>query len=261
MELSLRSQREVIPGSGRFEPQEQVAAWDPAQTAAIICDMWDRHWCAGASRRVAEMAPRLNDTVAELRRRGALIIHAPSGTLDFYAGHPGRTLAQDARPVETPAPLQKWVYLDPAREGPLPIDDSDGGCDCQPQCVQGRPWRRQIASIEIAPGDAITDSDEAYYLIRQRSIVNALIMGVHVNMCVLGRPFGIRQLVRQGMNVALVRDLTDAMYNPRMAPFVDHFAGIDLVIGHVEQHWCPTLTSDQISGGLPFRFAGDTRPV
>jgi nicotinamidase-related amidase len=200
------------------------------------------------------MAPRLSETSVELRRRGVLIIHAPSDTLDFYADHPGRKLAQAAPSVATVVPLERWVHLIPEREGPLPIDDSDGGCDCQPQCTQGHPWRRQIATIEIVDGDAITDSAEAFYLMRQRGIENALIMGVHTNMCVLGRPFGIRQLVRQGMNVALVRDLTDAMVNSRMPPFVDHFAGVELVIEHVERHWCPTITSDQIIGGQPFRF-------
>jgi nicotinamidase-related amidase len=231
-----------------------VETWAPARTAAVICDMWDQHWCASASARVAELAPHLNETVAALRRSGALIIHAPSGTLDFYAGRPGRMLAQAAPPVETRSPLQKWVHLDEAQEGRLPIDDSDGGCDCLPPCRQGQPWRRQIASIEIAAGDAITDSVEAFYLMRQRAIERVLIMGVHANMCVLGRPFGIRQLVRQGMAVALVRDLTDAMYNPRMPPFVDHFKGTELVVEHIERHWCPTITSDQITGGEPFRF-------
>ena len=44
MELSFRSRREVAPGSGRFAPQQQTATWASAQTAAIICDMWDTHW-------------------------------------------------------------------------------------------------------------------------------------------------------------------------------------------------------------------------
>jgi nicotinamidase-related amidase len=237
-----------------------TATWETAQTAAIICDMWDQHWCKGASARVAEMAPHLNEIIAELRRRGALIIHSPSGTLDFYAEHSGRRLAQAAPTVESTIPLQRWAHLIPEREGQLPIDDSDGGCDCQPQCPQGRPWRRQIATIEIMDGDAITDDFEAVYLMRQRGIENTLIMGVHANMCVLGRPFGIRQLVLQGLNVALVRDLTDAMYNSRMPPFVDHFTGIELVIKHIEQHWCPTITSDQVIGGSAFHFIGDTRP-
>jgi nicotinamidase-related amidase len=254
MELVLRSRQEVVSGSSKFQPSQRAVKWDAARTAAIICDMWDVHWCAGASARVAEMAPRLNLTIAELRRRGVLIIHAPSDTLDFYAGHPGRMLAQDAPPVATAIPLERWVHLIPEREGRLPIDDSDGGCDCRPQCSQGHPWRRQIATIEILDGDAITDSAEAFYLMRQRGIENVLIMGVHINMCVLGRPFGIRQLVRQGMAVALVRDLTDAMYNSRMPPFVDHFAGVEFVVEHIERHWCPTITSDQIIGGKMFRF-------
>jgi hypothetical protein len=36
-------------------------------------------------------------------------------------------------------------------------------------------------------------------------------MGGHTNMCVLDRSFAIKQLVRWGFAVALVRDLTDAM--------------------------------------------------
>jgi type 1 glutamine amidotransferase len=84
-------------------------------------------------------------------------------------------------------------------------------------------------------------------------------MGVHTNMCVLGRPFSIRQLVYQGLNVALIRDMTDTMYNSRSAPFVSHAAGTDLVIEHIERHWCPTITSDQLIGSTPFTFAEDDR--
>jgi alpha-L-fucosidase len=79
-------------------------------------------------------------------------------------------------------------------------------------------------------------------------------------MCVLGRPFSIRQMIYQGQNVVLVRDLTDSMYNSRQKPYVDHFTGNDLVTWHVEKYWCPTITSDQIIGGRPFRFAADTKP-
>src|SRR5205085_9566811 len=133
---------------------------------------------------------------------------------------------------------------DAVKEPPLPIDDSDGGCDDEPQCQQGSPWRRQIATIEVKEGDAITDSAEAYNLMRQRGITNVIIMGVHQNMCVLGRPFSIRQMVRQGQHVVLVRYLTDSLYNPRRAAYVDHFTGNELVSEHIEKYWCPTITSD-----------------
>lgn len=262
LNLTLR-RLEAAPGGGGWRPVEQRVSWAPPQTAAVICDMWDNHWCKGATKRVAELAPRINQFVAELRRRGVLIIHCPSETMKFYEGTPARRLAQAAPKLELPEPVRA-CGLDPEREAPLPIDDSDGGCDDQPQCAPGKwppyPWSRQIATIEIHPGDAVTDNAEAYYLMRQRGITNVLIMGVHENMCVLARPFGIRRLVKLGQNVALVRDLTDTMYNSRRRPFVDHFTGTDLVAWHIEKYWCPTLTSDQILGGQPFRFADDTKP-
>jgi len=83
---------------------------------------------------------------------------------------------------------------------------------------------------------------------------------VHTNMCVLGRPFAIRRLVAEEFSVALFRDMTDTMYNSRGKPFVDHFTGTDLVIEHIEKHLCPTVTSDQVLGGKPFRFSEDQRP-
>ena len=103
--------------------------------------------------------------------------------------------------------------------------------------------------LEIREGDAITDSAEALYLMRQRGITNVLVMGVHINMCVLGRPFSIRQMVRQGQNVLLVRDMTDSMYNHRKPPFVPHFRGTELVVEHIEKFWCPSITSADFLGG------------
>jgi len=82
---------------------------------------------------------------------------------------------------------------------------------------------------------------------------------VHCNMCVLGRPFGLRQMVRNGKHVALMRDMTDSMYSPKSWPYVDHFTGHELVIDYVEAGICPTITSDQFLGGEPFRWKGDQR--
>jgi hypothetical protein len=78
-------------------------------------------------------------------------------------------------------------------------------------------------------------------------------------MCVLGRPFAIRQMVRLGKNVALMRDMTDTMYNPERPPGVSHFEGTDLMVAHVEKYWCPSFTSSDITGKPPFRFKEDAR--
>ena len=271
--LHLRS-REPAAGStgGEWKTLEKQEAWDPKRTALVVCDMWDDHWCRGAARRVTELAGPVNEAVKAARSRGMLIIHAPSTTVNFYQGTPQRRLAREAPFSSTPVALATaqrwgtaWCWPDgPGRTGApepeLPIDDSDMGCDCAEKCPIRTPWTRQIASIEIAPGDAIADDgQETWNLLSARGIRNVLILGVHTNMCILGRPFAIRQLVRLGVEVALVRDLTDTMYNSRMRPFVDHFTGTDLVVEHIERHWCPTITSADLTGGKPFRFREDRR--
>ncbi len=264
LELDLRRLRRSDTGVDRWEQVTNHARWEPSRTAAVVCDMWDRHWCKSATARVAEMAPRMNDVLTELRRRGVLIIHCPSDTMKYYEGTPGRKLAQAAPRVDTAIPIEGWAKLAPTTEGPLPIVDADGGCPDDPPCTPATkapwPWQHEIDALQIKAGDAITDSAEAFYLMRQRGITNMIVMGVHENMCVLGRPFGIRQMVGQGQNVVLMRDLTDTMYNPRQMPYVNHFTGTDLMTWHIEKYWCPTITSDQVLGGRPFRFAADTRP-
>ncbi|MBL9129135.1 MAG: hypothetical protein JNL97_15905, partial [Verrucomicrobiales bacterium] len=236
---------------------EKSVLWDPARTAVVVCDMWDRHHCPDATERVAEMAPRMNQVLVAARDRGMLIVHCPSDTMGFYETHPGRKLARSAPKVEPRVPLQGWCSVDTTKEAPLPIDDSDGGCDGCPECPSYRAWTRQHPALEIHDGDAITDSAEAYYLMRQRGITNVVVMGVHINMCVLGRPFAIRQLVAQGLNVLLMRDMTDAMYNHRKRPYVSHFRGTELVVEHIERYWCPSITSAALLGGEAFRFRGD----
>ena len=242
--------------------------WDPKKTALIICDMWDDHWCKSAARRVVEMAVPLNETVKAARTKGIFIIHAPSSVTDFYNGTAERKLARKATFEKTPKPLStkdrwgtKWCWPDPEFEGVLPIDDSDMGCSCkEPKCEIVPPWTRQNKLIDIVEGDALTDNgQETWNLLAERGIENVILSGVHLNMCVLGRPFGIRQMVKQGKNVALMRDMTDTMYNPSRPPGVDHFTGTDLIIAHVEKYWCPSFTSADITDGKPFRFAEDKR--
>lgn len=260
LELNARSRVPSSTDTNLFNVVQKTVRWDASKTAIIVCDMWDQHWCKGATARVAELAPRMNEVLKEARRRGVLIIHAPSETMPFYADSAQRKRALEAPKASLPADISSWKSLNRAKEPPLPIDDSDGGCDDTPQCPGGAPWKRQIATLEIDPADAITDrGDEVYNLLQHSGRENVIIMGVHENMCVLGRPFAIRQMVRIGKNVLLMRDMTDTMYNSRQHPFVSHFEGTGLVTEHIEKFWCPTITSVDFLGGKPFRFKGDTR--
>ena len=83
-------------GSAPTRTTEKDLRWDPAQTAIIICDMWNQHWCQGATRRVGELAPAINRAIAAARGKGVFIIHAPSSCMDAYKEHPARRRAQAA---------------------------------------------------------------------------------------------------------------------------------------------------------------------
>ncbi len=252
LRLGARSRIEEPPGSGKLWVQKATLDWKVSESAIIICDMWDDHWCKSAARRVGEMAVRMNQVVKAARPLGVMIIHAPSATIDFYADTPYRRRMLGAPRAEPPVPIQSWCNLEPDKEHRLPIDDSDGGCDDANPAESHRAWSRQHATIEISGHDGVTDQgQEVYNFCRQEGITNLAMMGVHTNMCVLGRSFGIRQMTKLGMNVVLVRDLTDAMYDPRDEPYVSHKRGTELVIEHVERHWCPSVLSDDLTAIVP----------
>jgi len=243
--LPLRRQhtREDAAGYIYWETVTEARALPVDQTALVLCDVWDRNWCRGANERLAPLLPRMNHLAGTLRDAGMLIVHAPSETMDFYAGQPARRRVLDVPRVAPPSPLP---HIDP----PLPIDDSDGGCDTPPDAFDtlNRPWTRQDPAIYIDQDrDVISDSGtELYSFYRRRGITTVLFMGVHANMCILGRSFAIKAMVRAGIDTVLIRDLTDSMYNPAMRPYVSHDAGNALVVDYIEKFWSPTVTSAEV---------------
>jgi nicotinamidase-related amidase len=241
MHLTLRTWIHAFKNSGEWTPAYFEQTIPSNRTAIIICDMWDKHWCKGATTRVESLARRMEPVLERARAKSILIIHAPSETMSYYANAPGRVLAQRAVKVDLPAD-----NIPIANEPPLPIDDRDGGCDT-PGDKEHKAWQRETPLLEIAPGDVISDNGhEIYNVLREHGINAVLMMGVHANMCILNRSFGIRQLTKWGMHCILVRDLTDAMYNPASAPHVSHSAGTELVIEHIERFWSPSVLRDDL---------------
>lgn len=278
--LKLESRVETGPGSNCWVPRTEDADWMPVRTAVIVCDVWDYHHSINAVRRLNEMAPRLDAFVAKARAAGATIIHTPSDCMATYETHPARQRALElAKSVKEAPPrlADQWNHGLPAEKtAKYPVDQSDGGEDDDP--VEHAAWAKQLETLGRNPGnpwkaqsplvqidaqlDLITDNgSDVWKILRSRGIDQVMLVGVHTNMCVIGRPFGLRQLVGWGKRAVLVSDLTDTMYNPARWPFVSHFAGTDLVIEYIQQHVCPTITSDQLLGGRPFRYSGDRRPT
>lgn len=277
LNLQLRYQQETGPDTGRFHQRQRSENWKPSETAIIVCDVWDYHHCLNAVKRLEQFAPRLDQLLKTARAEGVTIIHAPSDCMPAYQDHPARSRARQVTfngPV--PEGIENWCSKIPAEERAVyPLDQSDGGEDDDPEehaaWVKklkdlGRnpalPWQSQSPLITVdSEHDFISDKgDEVWKILESQGIKNVMLVGVHTNMCVLGRPFGLRQLKQNGKNVVLVRDLTDTMYNPERWPYVSHFTGNDRIISHIEKYVCPTVSSDQLLGGQAFVFKEDRRP-
>jgi len=240
LHLTIRQQMPKTTGRHGWRIIEKEVSWQSSETAIIVVDMWDKHWSWGATERVNVMAPRINTVINAARSQRITIIHAPSDVMDFYGEHPARKKALAVPHADAPEPAE---HPDP----PQPVDSSDGGSDTG-ETDSFKAWKRQHPAIEIQDDDFISDNgQEVYNVLTQNGIKNLIFMGVHTNMCVLGRSFAIKAMVRWGFNVVLSRDLTDAMYNPFKPPYVSHEEGTRLIIEYIEKFWCPTILSGDLT--------------
>ncbi len=248
--LNLRARRR----SGN-KLSESTLRWEVAQTGIILCDVWNAHTCSLSAQRGAAMAPKINQVVTVARSLGVMIVHSPSDTMKFYEGTPWRERMQRAPMAASSTPILGRCGRETAEERNFPIDDSAGGCDDpipKPDTGPPYPWTREHAAIDITGFDGVSENgQEIYNFFKQEGITNVALMGVHTNICILNRSFGIRQMTRLGFQVVLVRDLTDAMYDPRTRPFVSHARGTELVIEHIETMWCPSILSEDLTHVIP----------
>ena len=243
--LSLRSQKQVQDAEGRNVWKEVIQPLTlPAnQVAILICDMWDAHTQEGAAKRVDAMAPKMNKVVAAARAKGVHILHGPNDCMDFYIDHPARRRMREIPVWQPPSPLP---HDEPA--WPLPAESQQTDTPTLDRKHNRVPWTRQHVAIEIDPsrdGIAVSGS-EIYSYMRHHGIKQYIIMGVHTNMCIMHRTFAIKQMVKWGVPIALVRDMTDAIYDPFKPPYISHDEGTRIIVGYIEKFWCPTVDSSEL---------------
>ena len=243
LSITLRQQHMSAVGRQEWLANHTVVAWEPAQTAVVIVDMWNKHWCASATTRVAELATPMDEFVNASRAAGLTIVWAPSDVTAFYEGTAPRnnTLALPQAPLPPSHPLPQPT---------MPLSTAtDGGCDTS--CAQHQAWTRQIAALTLAPSDYLITSEdprgtqELWNVLQARGIANLLYVGVHENMCVLARPFAIERMRSLGWpaeRVAVVRELVDVMYTPMDPPYCSHAEGLRLHTEYVEKFWASSVS-------------------
>jgi hypothetical protein len=82
---------------------------------------------------------------------------------------------------------------------------------------------------------------EVYTICRQRGITHLIYVGFHTQVCLLGKPMGLKAMKSAGLHCVLARDMTDAHpgYDPARAFTPD--LNTDQVIEHFERHLAPTI--------------------
>ncbi len=120
--LGLRTRVETFKGRGRWNEVTVEDSVAPSESALLICDMWDAHWCKTAMERAEDLAPRVDALAGVARRAGIQIIHSPSGTVRFYGGTSPRQAMATLPLVGLPEPLD---IPDPD----VPVDGSFCSCD------------------------------------------------------------------------------------------------------------------------------------
>ena len=215
------------------EPIVTKQKLDPAKMGVVLVDWWNFHWCKTAAERVACLTPRINRALDGARALGMQVFLCPTDVADSYAGTPQRERAVAASLAPVPKPL------DLSFPGPR-----GGGCMCGPgfPCVTNYGWDGMDPHLRIDERDLVAEgTQQLYSLCRERGITHLLYMGVHTNMCVMGKSVGMVPLMRTGLQCILCRDLTDACteYNPARGYTPDQ--GTAEVVAHLERHVLPTV--------------------
>ena len=138
-------------------------------------------------------------------------------------------------------------------EYPMPLNVDDQGAN-GPVLDVGTAANgyAQVEGIDIVfeangPKDGICEPlQPVWNLMQARGIRHIIVTGTAANMCVMGKPLGIRNLVQHGLEVVLARDMTRPMYNPASPPYVNLPEATRMMTEYYEKFWCPTLTGAEL---------------
>ncbi|MCF7765537.1 MAG: NPCBM/NEW2 domain-containing protein [Verrucomicrobia bacterium] len=206
---------------------------DPRRIGVIAVDVWNFHWCKTATMRVDAIVPRMNKALDAARALGMTVMLCPSDVVDNYAGYPQRE-AIFAIPKTTVPSLVDVTCP--------PVPDA-GGCACgRERCAVNYGWDGMHPALRIGESDLMPDTQaEVYAICKKQGLTHLIYVGFHTQVCLLGKPMGLKAMKSAGLNCMLARDMTDAHpgYDPERNFTPD--LNTDQVVEHFEKHLAPTI--------------------
>lgn len=190
---------------------ESLRPLNPAETALVMVDCWDRHYLksflARSERIMRERLAPVRDACAEA---GITIIHAPSPAQArkypqwlHYAGDEELFTKHTASPPDWPPASFR------GRTGEYAQFAKQAGAVVQAWRVVESDQRRIAAELEPREDEfVVATGRQLHRLLRHRKILHLLYAGFAANMCVLARDYGMRAMHHRGYNTILLRDCT-----------------------------------------------------
>lgn len=101
-------------------------------------------------------------------------------------------------------------------------------------------------ALRIAEDDWMPDTQaEVYALCQKHGLTHLIYVGFHTQVCLLGKPMGLRAMKSAGLKCMLARDLTDA--HPGYDPVRDFTPDLNTeqVVAHFEKYLAPSIHFEQ----------------
>jgi hypothetical protein len=232
IELTLQSRD---PATGQIVLRREKV--DPARIGVIAVDVWNWHWCKTATMRVDAFVPRMNQALDAARALGMTVMLCPSDVVDNYAGYPQREAVFALEKVAVPSPIT--VSCPPAPDA--------GGCACgRERCAVNYGWDGMHPDLHIGEADLMPDTQaEVYAICKQRRLTHLIYVGFHTQVCLMGKPMGLKAMKSAGLSCLLARDMTDAHpgYDPARQFTPDK--NTEQIVEHFEKHLAPTIHLEQ----------------
>jgi nicotinamidase-related amidase len=207
---------------------------DPQRVGVIAVDVWNYHWCKTATMRVDAIVPRINKALEAARSLGMTVMLCPSDVVDNYVGFPQREKVF-ALPI---VPVPKVMDIT------CPDVPDAGGCACgRERCGVNYGWDGMHPALRIGDTDWMPDTQaEVYAICQQRRLTHLIYVGFHTQVCLLGKPMGLRAMKSAGLHCVLARDMTDAHpgYDPARNFTPD--LNTEQVVEHFEKYLAPTIS-------------------
>jgi hypothetical protein len=229
VELTLQS-RDPVSGQPILTPEKI----DTSHIGVIAVDVWNYHWCKTATMRVDAIVPRMNKALEAARSLGMTVMLCPSDVVDNYVGYPQREAVLALSKIPVPKIMEVTCP---------PVPDA-GGCACgRERCAVNYGWDGMHPGLYIGAADLMPDTQaEVYAICKKRNLTHLIYVGFHTQVCLLGKPMGLKAMKSAGLRCVLARDMTDA--HPGYDPARDFTPDRNTteVVEHFEKHLAPTIS-------------------